>query len=163
MIGKTISHYKILEKIGEGGMGMVYKAEDTTLKRTVALKFLSTDLTRDEESKTRFIHEAQAASALDHPNICNIHEIGETEEGQSFIAMACYEGVSLRDRIAGGKELPDAQRSAAAGAVLAVHAAQCIHDVQDRLRDSLVDIHEQLRELGAVPYQRAAASAGIDD
>jgi len=92
MIGKTISHYKILGKLGAGGMGVVYKAEDTKLKRTVALKFLPPDLTRDEEAKNRFIHEAQAASTLDHPNICTIHEINETEDGQIFIVMACYEG-----------------------------------------------------------------------
>jgi serine/threonine-protein kinase len=103
MIGQTISHYRILEKLGEGGMGAVYKAEDTRLKRTVALKFLPPELTCEVEAKQRFIHEAQAASVLDHPNICNIHEIGETGDGQLFIAMACYEGETLKLRIAKGR------------------------------------------------------------
>ena len=108
MIGKSISHYEIVEKLGTGGMGVVYKAHDTKLKRTVALKFLPTQLSSDPEAKERFIHEAQAASALDHPNICTIYEIGETKpvpgepgDGESYIAMACYDGISLRDRIAG--------------------------------------------------------------
>ncbi|MCK4892510.1 MAG: protein kinase, partial [Calditrichia bacterium] len=99
MIGQTISHYKILEKLGSGGMGIVYKAEDTKLHRTVALKFLHTDLTRVDEAKLRFIQEAQAASALDHNNICNIHEIDETDENQIFICMAYYDGLSLKDKI----------------------------------------------------------------
>ena len=99
MIGRTISHYKIIEKIGSGGMGTVYKAQDTILDRFVALKFLSPHLSQAEEEKKRFIHEAKAASALDHPNICNIYEIDETEDGQIFIAMACYEGESLKDKI----------------------------------------------------------------
>jgi serine/threonine protein kinase/Flp pilus assembly protein TadD len=102
MIGKTISHYEILEKLGEGGMGVVYKAEDTKLKRNVALKFLPPELTRDAEAKKRFIHEAQAASALDHTNICTIYEIDETEEGQTYIAMACYDGETLKNKIERG-------------------------------------------------------------
>jgi len=102
MIGKSISHYKILEKLGEGGMGVVYKAEDTKLRRTVALKFLPSELTRDSEAKERFIQEAQAASGLDHPNICNVHEIGETNDDQIFIAMACYEGETLKKKIERG-------------------------------------------------------------
>ncbi len=102
MIGRTISHYKILEKLGEGGMGVVYKAEDTKLQRTVALKFLPQDLSRDEELKGRFIHEAQAASALDHNNICTIYEIDETDDGQMFIAMACYDGETLKKKIEQG-------------------------------------------------------------
>ena len=102
MIGRTISHYKILEKQAEGGLGAVYKAEDTKLKRPVALKFLLPELTRDYEAKERFINEARAASALDHPNICTVYEIGETEDNQLFIAMAFYEGETLRTKIRKG-------------------------------------------------------------
>ena len=101
MIGKTISHYKILEELGRGGMGVVYKAEDTKLKRTVALKFLPPELTRDPEAKRRFIHEAQAAAALSHPNICTVHEIDEYE-GTSFIAMEYIEGQSLKEKVESG-------------------------------------------------------------
>ncbi len=102
LAGKTISHYRIAEQIGKGGMGVVYKAEDIRLKRMVAVKFLPPDLVRDEEAKSRFIHEAQAASGLDHPNICTIYEINETEDGQMYIAMACYEGESLKEKIERG-------------------------------------------------------------
>ena len=102
MIGSTISHYRILEKLGEGGMGVVYKAEDTKLKRTVALKFLPPELTRDEGAKQRFIHEAQAASALQDNNICTIHDIDETADGRLFIVMDCYEGEPLKEKIARG-------------------------------------------------------------
>lgn len=107
MTGQTISHYKILEKLGGGGMGIVYKAEDTKLKRTVALKFLPPDLTSDPEAKTRFIHEAQAASVLQHSNICTIHDIDETADGQLFICMDCYDGETLKKQIERGPIEPE--------------------------------------------------------
>ncbi len=95
MIGEKISHYRILDKIGEGGMGAVYKAEDLRLRRIVALKILPRQLTRSEEAKERFIQEARAASALDHPNICTIHEFDQTPDGRLFFAMTLYEGDTL--------------------------------------------------------------------
>ena len=98
MIGQTISHYKIIEKLGEGGMGVVYKAEDTKLKRTVTLKFIRTQTMEVAEEKTRFVREAQAAAALDHPNICTVYEIDEVE-GKTFIAMAYIKGQSLNDKV----------------------------------------------------------------
>jgi serine/threonine protein kinase len=101
MIGKTISHYKIIEKLGAGGMGIVYKAEDTKLNRFVALKFLPLQSLSNEEDKTRFVHEAQAAASLDHPNICTVHEIDEVE-GNTFIAMAYIDGQSLKGKIDSG-------------------------------------------------------------
>jgi len=102
MIGQTISHYKILEELGCGGMGVVYKAEDLKLRRTVALKFLTPELTRETSAKSRFIHEAQAASALQHHNICTIHEIGESKDGRLFISMDCYEGETLKEKAESG-------------------------------------------------------------
>ena len=99
MIGQTFSHYKILQKLGEGGMGIVYKAQDTKLLRHVALKFLSPELTRDQDAKKRFIREARAASRLDHPNIAVVHDVDETADGRSFICMAYYEGQTLATRI----------------------------------------------------------------
>jgi serine/threonine protein kinase len=104
MIGQTISHYRIVEKLGEGGMGVVYKAEDLKLGRAVALKFLRADVLESEEHKARFLQEARAAAVLDHPNICTVYEIDEAE-GQTFLAMACLGGTTLKEKI-GMRPLP---------------------------------------------------------
>jgi len=119
LIDKTLSHYKILKKLGEGGMGVIYRAEDLKLKRTVALKVLTESFTQDEESKRRFILEAQSASSLQHNNICTIHEIDETPDGQLFIAMDYYTGETLKQRIRRGvlevKEILDIARQTSEG------------------------------------------------
>ncbi len=102
MIPTAVSHYEILDRIGVGGMGVVYRARDTRLGRTVALKFLPEELTRDEKARRRFLHEARAAAKLDHPNICTVYDVGESDDDQIWIAMACYDGETLKSVIEKG-------------------------------------------------------------
>ena len=107
--GTQLGPYEIVSQLGQGGMGVVYEARDPRLDRHVAIKLLPPDLTRDDTAKQRFLQEAKAASALDHPNICTIHEINETDDGQLYLVMAHYEGETLKERIARGPvELDDA-------------------------------------------------------
>jgi formylglycine-generating enzyme required for sulfatase activity/dienelactone hydrolase len=130
LVGRTISHYRVIRRLGGGGMGVVYRAEDVRLKRSVALKFLPPSLTRDEEARARFAREAQAASALDHPAICTIHDIDETEDGRLFIAMALYEGETLKERLKRGPlEVDEALDIAAAAAdgLARAHEGGIIH------------------------------------
>jgi TolB-like protein/Tfp pilus assembly protein PilF len=183
MIGQTISHYKILEKLGEGGMGVVYKAEDTKLKRTVALKFLPPELTRDPEAKERFLHEAQAAAALEHQNICNIYEIDESED-QMFIVMSCFEGQTLKEKIESGPlKIDEALKIAvqAAEGLQAAHEKEIVHrDIksanimvtgkgQTKIMDfGLAKLKGQTKitkegsTLGTAPYMSPQQSQGVE-
>jgi tRNA A-37 threonylcarbamoyl transferase component Bud32 len=129
-IGRTISHYEILERLGGGGMGVIYRARDLKLHRAVAVKFIAPELRGDSEARRRFVAEARAASALDHPNICTIHEIAETDDGRPFIVMAAYDGETLRSRIDRGPVPADEALAIAdpiARALAAAHERGIVH------------------------------------
>jgi serine/threonine-protein kinase len=156
----TISHYKILSKIGEGGMGVVYKAEDTKLKRTVALKFLPQELMRDNEAKERFVQEAQATAALDHPNICTIYEINESE-GHTYISMAHIKGQSLKEKIASGPvKIEEALN-------IAIHTAEGLKEAHEKgiVHRDIKPANIMLTEKGQVKimdFGLAKLSWGVD-